>query len=75
MNENEFIQQLQKRAQDQEALLSHIPLSGIFMKVSSWLGKHPWRLLIPLACILSLFLRSVGGSAYTDLILRLFKGL
>jgi hypothetical protein len=75
MNENEFIKQLQKRAQDQEALLSHIPLSGIFMKVSSWLGKHPWRLLIPLAFGISLLLRGIYGSSYSDLILKIFRGL
>ena len=75
MNENEFIVLLQKRAQEQEALISRIPLPGVFLRVIAWLGKHPWRLLIPLAFVISVFLHILFGSVYTNLILQIFRWL
>lgn len=70
MNEREFLQQLQKRAREQEQAIATIPF---FAFVAKWLSNHPWRYLIPLAFIVSLLLRGLIGSHYTDLILKLFR--
>lgn len=73
MNEREFLHQLQAKAREQEKMLAQMPLSGIFVNVCYWLGEHPWRILIPLAFLISLLLRVSLGSSYTDMILRLFR--
>lgn len=75
MNENEFISLLQTRAREQETLLSRIPLPNVFFRVSTWLGKHPWRILVPLAFIVSVIFQLMGKEAYTDLILQIFRWL
>jgi len=73
MNEREFLQKLQQRAVEQEHLMKGVPLPGIFLKISLWLGRHPWRILIPLAFIISLLLRNIFGSRYIDFILLIFR--
>jgi len=70
MNERDFIQQLQERAREQEKAIATIPF---FAFVARWLSIHPWRYLIPLAFLISLLLRWIIGSNYTDFILRLFR--
>lgn len=74
MNEKEFLQKLEKRAQEQEQILSHMPLQRSFMLVSLWLGRHPWRILIPIAALLTLFFRLTFGYHYYELILKIFGG-
>lgn len=73
MNENEFILKLQEKAREQERILQTAPFPKIFSFVVNWLSHHPWRYLIPLAFFLSLILRGIYGTNYTDLILKLFK--
>ena len=70
MNEREFILKLQERAREQEQALTTIPF---FAFVAKWLSRHPWRYLIPLAFLLTLLLRWIYGSTYTDNILHLFR--
>ncbi len=70
MNEREFILKLQERAREQEQAIAKIPFFSFVVK---WLSVHPWRYLIPLAFILTLLLRFIFGSAYTDNILYLFR--
>jgi len=74
MNEREFLLKLERRAQEQEVLIKKIPMSQIFITLSFWLGKHPWRILIPLAFLLTLLFRSVFGYQYTNFILKIFGG-
>jgi hypothetical protein len=75
MNENEFILKLQDRAREQEKIVRDMPLSKVFSTVSLWLGHHPYRILIPLALIITLLLRGVFGGNYTNFILSIFRGL
>ena len=74
MNEREFLLTLQKRAKEQEKLMSDTVFPRVFKAVSFWFGNHPWRILIPLAFIFSLLLHGFAGKPYDNLILRIFGG-
>jgi len=73
MDEREFIHKLQRRAKEQETLMHGVPAPSLFFKISLWLGRHPWRLLIPLAFLISLLFRNIFGPSYIDLILLIFR--
>ncbi|HZE87838.1 MAG TPA: hypothetical protein VE090_06600 [Methylomirabilota bacterium] len=73
MNEREFLRKLQEKAREQERAMKSVPFPSLFSFIVAWLSHHPWRYLIPLAFIITLILRSVLGSDYTDFILRLFR--
>ena len=75
MNEREFLLTLQDRAREQERAMKAVPFPRIFAFVIEWLSHHPWRFLIPLAFLISLILRGIVGTNYTDYILRLFRGI
>jgi hypothetical protein len=75
MNEREFLLTLQDRAREQERAMQAVPFPKIFRFTIEWLSHHPWRFLIPLAFLVSLFFRGVLGPEYTDFILRLFRGI
>lgn len=74
MDERDFLELLEKRAQEQERLIKQMPLQRVFLTASLWLGSHPWRFLIPLALLLSLLFRLALGHRYYDLILKIFGG-
>ncbi|MBI2035003.1 MAG: hypothetical protein HYT11_04690 [Candidatus Levybacteria bacterium] len=74
MNEREFLLKLESRAKEQEALINEIPMSSFFAIVGIWLGKHPWRILIPLSFLLTLLFRLILGYRYTDFVLKIFGG-
>jgi len=75
MNEHEFLEQLKKRASEQEKLIRGVFMPKVFLKISMWLGNHPMRIIIPLAVISTLILRSVFGPSYYNLILKIFGKL
>lgn len=75
MKESDFIKQLQLRAKEQEHLFSAIPYPRVFLYVSKWLSDHPWRFIIPIAFLMSMFLRLMLGISYTNFILWLFSRL
>lgn len=72
MNERQFIKKLQERAKEQEKLIKDMPLNRVFSSISFWFGNHPWRILVPLAIIITLILRLSLGKPYDDFILKLF---
>jgi len=74
MNEHDFLLKLQERAKQQEKLMGDMLFPRVFKTVSVWLGNHPWRILIPLAFIVSLIFHHTFGQPYDDLILRIFGG-
>jgi len=47
-------------------------LPRLFISISFWFGNHPWRILIPLAFILTLILHGVFGTNYDEFILKIF---
>ncbi|MBP9718899.1 MAG: hypothetical protein KBD46_00325 [Candidatus Levybacteria bacterium] len=74
MNESEFLIQLQKRATEQERLIKNSLYPQIFLQISNWFGKHPWRVLIPAAFLISLLLRFLFGHVYFEKVLYIFGG-
>lgn len=74
MNEREFLKELQHRAVEQEKIMKGMVLPQVFSVVSIWLGNHPWRILVPIAFLLSLFLHFSLGKNYDDLVLKIFGG-
>ena len=75
MNEHEFIKTLEERAKEQEKLIRGMVLPKVFTTISFWLGNHPWRILIPLAIIITLILHGVFGKRYDEFILKIFGKL
>ena len=75
MNEREFIKKLQERAREQEKLIKSMPMPRVFSSVSFWFGNHPWRILVPIAIILTLIFHLAYGKPYDDFILKLFGKL
>ncbi|MBI4097822.1 MAG: hypothetical protein HY426_02175 [Candidatus Levybacteria bacterium] len=73
MNEAEFILKLQERAKEQEKIVRDMPFANVFSTISLWLGHHPWRILVPLAFLITLFLRGLMGPRYTDDVLLVFR--
>lgn len=73
-SEHEFLRKLEKRAEEQEHLLSRMPYQKVFIQTSFWLGQHPWRILIPIAFILTLLFRFTLGYRYYELVLKMFGG-
>ena len=73
MNEHEFLLKLQERAREQEKVIRDMPFPHVFSTISSWLGNHPWRYLIPLAFLISLLFRTTLGTKYTDFVLWMFR--
>ncbi len=73
MNEGEFILKLQERAKEQEKIVRGMPFSKVFSTVSLWLGHHPYRILVPLAFLITLLFRGIFGGSYTDFVLKIFK--
>ncbi len=72
MNERDFIKALRERAHEQEKLIKNMPLPRVFSSVSLWLGNHPWRIIVPLAFILTYIFHITIGKPYDDLILKIF---
>jgi hypothetical protein len=75
MNEREFIKKLQERAKEQEKLIQDMPMHKVFSSISVWFGNHPWRILVPVAIILTLIFYFTFGKPYDDFILKLFGKL
>lgn len=75
MNEQQFLFELENRAKEQELLMEKLVAPNAVFSLSLWLGRHPWRFMIPFSFLLSLLFRGVFGNNYTELILWIFGGL
>ncbi len=75
MNEQQFLNTLQQRAREQEKIIKGMVFPKFFTSISLWLGNHPWRILIPLAFILTLIFHGILGKRYDELILKIFGKL
>ena len=75
MNEREFIKALKERANEQERLIKSMPFPKVFASISFWFGNHPWRILIPLAFVLTLIFHGILGKRYDEFILKIFGKL
>ncbi len=75
MNERTFLKELEKRMSEQEKIMKDMIFPDIFLRVSTLLGNHPWRILIPVAFVISLCLQLTLHKTYDDTILKIFGGL
>lgn len=75
MKEHEFLLQLAKRAEVQERLIKRAPISKTFIYISLWLGNHPWRVIIPVAFLITILVQMLFGRRYLEFILWIFGGL
>lgn len=75
MNEREFLRTIEKRAQEQEKIIKGMFLPKVFTSISSWLGSHPYRILIPISIILTLIFHAFLGKRYDEFILKIFGKL
>lgn len=73
MEEAEFISKLQERAKKQEEIVKNMPFAKVFSTVSIWLGHHPYRILIPLAFLITVLFRMIIGEKYIDYVLFVFR--
>lgn len=74
MDERDFLRKLEERADEQEKLIRQMPMLSVFVTSSLWLGRHPWRLLIPFSFLLTLLFRAILGPKYYELVLAIFGG-
>lgn len=75
MDEQQFLLKLEERANEQEKLIQNLRAPEAVFGISMWLGRHPWRFLIPLSFIFSIALQLILGNTYTESILWIFGGL
>ncbi|HLD01588.1 MAG TPA: hypothetical protein VJC10_01810 [Patescibacteria group bacterium] len=75
MNEHEFLSKLKQRAEEQQQMMQKMPTPAAFYTLVFWLGEHPWRILIPVAVLLTVFFRVLLGKQYYEGILWIFGGL
>lgn len=73
MKKNNFLKELQERAQEQRRLHEEIPFPAFFSFIAVHLGNHPWRPLIPLSVLVSIFLYFLFGKTYIEFVLWVFK--
>ena len=74
MNERDFLQKLEKRAEEQEKIMHGVPFPEFFTTISIWLGTHPWRILIPLSFVITILFQALWGNRYDTFVLRILGG-
>jgi len=72
MDEQQFLKKLQQRAQEQEKITKGMLFPKLFANISFLFGDDPWRILIPLALIITLIFHFIFGQNYDELILNIF---
>lgn len=75
MKKDKFLEELLKRAEEQQMVLHDIPFPGLFLFVSKRLGEYPWKIFIPLSVGLAILLHLFAGKIFDERILWLFGGL
>lgn len=75
MNEREFVKLLKERATEQKKITQNMPLPHMFSSIGILLGDHPWKILIPLAFIITAIFHTVLGKPYDEFILKIFGKL
>lgn len=75
MKEHDFLVELEQRAHEQERMMQQMPFRTVFVMTSLWFGRHPWRIMIPFAFVLTFLFRLLFGHSYDELILWIFGGI
>ena len=74
MKESSFIAELEKRAESQKRLVNTEIIPDWARGMGDWLVINPWRVVVPIAVILYVLIRVLGGVGYREFILGLFGG-
>ncbi len=74
MKESSFIAALEKRAELQKKLINTEIIPDWAKGMGNWLATNPWRVVVPVAVIVYLLVRLMGGVGYREFILGLFGG-
>ena len=73
-NEEEFILKLESRAREQKKLVGTEVLPKWAKGMGEWLVVNPWRVLVPIAGVMYLGLRTMYGARFREIILGVFGG-
>lgn len=78
-SEGDFYSELQRRLEENKRLYrGDFPFvvfdSPLGKFVASYLGVNPWKVLIPIAAVVVLFLRLLFGLPFTEFVLRVLGG-
>jgi hypothetical protein len=74
MKESSFILELEKRAQLQKKLVTTEIIPDWARGIGDWLATNPWRVVVPVAVVVYMVVRLLGGVGYREFILGLFGG-
>jgi hypothetical protein len=74
MKERSFIAELEKRAEIHRKLANTEIIPAWAKGIGNWLATNPWRVVVPIAVIVYVGIRLMGGIAYREFILGLFGG-
>ncbi len=74
MKESSFIAELEKRAELQKKLVNTEIIPDWARGMGNWLATNPWRVVVPIAVIVYLLVRLMGGVPYREFVLGLFGG-
>lgn len=74
VTEREFLQILEKKATEQRKLIKSGILPSWLSFVGEWLGVHPWRVVVPMAALVYVGLRMMGGELIREFVLGVFGG-
>jgi hypothetical protein len=74
MKERSFIAELENRAALQKKLVSTEIMPNWAKGVGNWLAINPWRVMVPIAVVIYIVIRLVGGVSFREFILGLFGG-
>ena len=75
MKQDKFLQELLKRADEQQIVLHDVPMPRLFLWVGKKLGEYPWKIFIPLSVVLAIGLHVLIGKTFDEKMLWLFGAL
>lgn len=74
MEKNNILIKLEQRVKEQQ-IVQTVPFKNLFLFLSQLLGENPWRIIIPISLLITLFLQLVFGKVFDEIILTIFGGL
>lgn len=74
LSEEDFLKVLENKASEEKRILSTEMMPRWAKGLGEWLVVNPWRVLVPLSCVLYLVFRIMYGSYGREMIMELFGG-
>lgn len=73
-SEAEFLKIIEKKAGEEKRILDTELMPSWAKGIGEWLVVNPWRVMVPLACIVYLVIRLSYGQSFREIILGIFGG-